>query len=340
VKRENISRIVLSAKHITVSGENHIVYDASLILPSHTVMLLMGMSGSGKSLFLQGITGFFLDETLRLCQGKVTVEGEEIWQAKDGSVRLNREALGDKIALSYQEAGQSLNPRLKCRHQLRLLLRRFYSTNEIPAEMERANEFLRVSGIEPERVWSNYPCQLSGGLQQMAYLALALRTPARVLLLDEIFSNMDSALLEKVTTFLAHHVHDTGRSLLVVTHDPSLISGFAHYVAIFYSGRIIEIVHKKDKPLHPFTRYFFACFDENLTAPIRQLISANAPGTRDKISSNGCSYRHQCKQKINKCDTTVPPLRECKTENGHIHFLACFNPFDNHEDGEYDGSKG
>ncbi len=205
--------------------------DVSLDAYEGRILGVVGESGSGKT-------------TLVRCLGGLEVPTE-------GSIRYNGGS-GREIQLVFQ--GTSLNPRLRVRTSLGEAL----SNTGLPRKehLDRGQRLLELVGLPPS-VLNRFPGQLSGGQRQRVAIARALAMEPKVLLLDEPVSNLDVSVQARVVNLLLDLQEELGLTLVVVSHDLTLICYLSHYIVVLREGRIVEEGETGrvfSAPEHPYTR--------------------------------------------------------------------------------------
>ncbi len=122
---------------------------------------------------------------------------------------------------------------------------------------------LRLVGIDgPARRARQYPHELSGGMRQRVMIAMALCLSPRLVIADEPTTALDATVQGQVLDLLEAITRDRGGSLVLITHDLSLVSGRADVVCVMYAGRIVECAPAQalfERPSHPYTRALLAC---------------------------------------------------------------------------------
>ncbi len=214
---------------------------------------LVGESGAGKTVLALSILGL-IDSPGR------AVDGEILWQGKNLLQMTERElndVRGQGIAMVFQNAPGSLNPALKIETQIIGLLRFRRDMNCIDARKEALRLLTAVHLKDPERIMSSYPNELSGGMAQRVAIALALSCQPRLLIADEPTSALDVTIAAQLLD-LFRELRDTlGLSILIISHDLSVIARLCDQVSIIYAGQIVEHGPTMDvfrHPLHPYTR--------------------------------------------------------------------------------------
>lgn len=233
-----------------------VLQDVSLRLQAGEILCVIGESGSGKSTLLQAI--------LRL-PGKVEITRGEILFAGQDLCALQGEALrnirGKGIGMVFQEPGASLNPIRKIGTQFYEALRAHGPISRRQAD-EKARILLSCLDLgDPERILRSCPVQLSGGMNQRVAIALAMALEPAVLLADEPTSALDVTVQVQIVAELQKLRDQFGTSILVVTHNMSVVAKLADTVAVMAGGHIVEYGARDTmlgSPTHPYTRSLLA----------------------------------------------------------------------------------
>ena len=214
-------------------GDNRVLAGVDLDMEEHSVVCLIGASGSGKSTLLRCINGLE-----RIDSGSITVDSIEVVQEEDSLNRLRR-----KVGIVFQSF--NLFPHMTVQQNVTLAPRQVLKLPEDEAN-ERAAELLNRIGLADKAV--DYPDRLSGGQQQRVAIVRALAMQPRLLLLDEVTSALDPALVGEVLDLVRDLVKD-GMTLLLATHEMGFARQVATQVAFLDGGRIVE----KGPPEQMFT---------------------------------------------------------------------------------------
>jgi peptide/nickel transport system ATP-binding protein len=235
---------VLSLQHVVKRFRSHerrgaevtVLDDVSLDLAAGGSMVLVGESGSGKSTLLRIAAGLETPSA-----GKVVVDPAH-----------------GRPQMIFQDARSSLTPWLSIRSQLRERL----THDGVPRDErdDRVMQLLRQVGLD-ERAARSRPRAMSGGQCQRAAIARALASSPSVLLCDEPVSALDASLASRVVDLLDDLRHQTGVSILMVTHDLAVAKRLASDLAVMHDGRIVERGAVRDvfgDPRHEYTRQLIA----------------------------------------------------------------------------------
>ena len=229
---------------------------------------------------------------------------------------------GRQIAMIFQEPMTSLNPVFTIGNQLDevTLLHVPGSTKE--EAKRRSVEMLNLVGIAgPERVYSSYPHELSGGMRQRVMIAMALAGNPRLIIADEPTTALDVTIQAQILDLLRNLKDRINGSILLITHDLGIIAEMADYVVVMYAGRIIEqgtaseIFHH---PMHPYTiglqrskPTMDSSADELFNIP------GNVPNPIDM--PDYCYFRERCSGCIDRCFGEYPEMIQVSP----THWVAC-----------------
>lgn len=240
-------------------GINKAVNGVSFEIPKGKVVGVVGESGCGKS-----VTSL---SAMQLVQGPIgqIVEGSIRYSASDGKTydiaKMPRDEMrrirGREIAMIFQEPMTSLNPVFKIGEQLDEALAIFEDQLSAEKVKARSIEMLELVGIaDPEKVYGNFPHQLSGGMRQRVMIAMALICNPRLIIADEPTTALDVTIQAQILDLLKEVKNKINGSIMLITHDLGVIAGMADYVVVMYAGKIVEAGDIHDifkRPKHPYT---------------------------------------------------------------------------------------
>jgi ABC-type microcin C transport system duplicated ATPase subunit YejF len=234
----------------------HAVDGASFTVERGKTLVLLGESGSGKSVTALSIMRL-LPPAARIQGGGVRLDGIDLLRLPE---RAMRDIRGRRIAMIFQEPQTSLNPVLTAGDQITETLRRHHGLAGT-AVRNRAVELLEEVGIpEPERRYGEYPHQLSGGMKQRVMIALALAGGPDLLIADEPTTALDVTIQAHILDLLRNLQAETGMAMLFITHDLGVAAQMADAVAVMRNGRIVESNSRTEffrAPRHPYTLELF-----------------------------------------------------------------------------------
>ena len=267
-------------------GETFAVRDLSFSLQEKESLGLVGESGSGKSqtaLAMLGLLPQYAEVT-----GEILFAGVDILKASNEALNKLR---AERIDIIFQDPMQALNPYVHVGRQLRRILTEHKLARGAEAN-ERVMQMLRRVGLpDPERQFSVYPHQLSGGMRQRVMIASALLAEPDLLIADEPTTALDVTVQAQVLELLEELRDET--TLLMITHDLGIIAGCCERMLVLADGHAVEVGQTRDvfaTPEHEHTR--------TLLAAARRL---NKPAPHDAanakevfcIEGASVSYREQ-----------------------------------------------
>jgi peptide/nickel transport system ATP-binding protein len=247
-------------------GKNIIpaVNGISFSLFANETLALVGESGSGKSVTALSIMRLIPVPPAEIKAVSMKFRGrDQDWTdlQKSGEKQL-QEIRGKNISMVFQEPMTSLNPVFTCGDQVSEGLITHLDCTKNQAKKKTLELFREVMLPDPERIFKAYPHELSGGQKQRVMIAMAISCDPSILIADEPTTALDVTVQKTILQLLKQIQKKRGMSILFITHDLGLVSGFADRVMVMYKGQIAEegTVDKVfKKPVHPYTRGLLAC---------------------------------------------------------------------------------
>ncbi len=234
----------------------NVVDDVSFTIEKGDTFVLLGESGSGKSITALSIMRL-LPSAANIVSGEVILNGQNLFELPESKMRDIR---GAKIGMIFQEPQSSLNPVLTAGQQISETLLRHQKISKLEC-LKRSVELLDAVGIpEPDRRINEYPHQFSGGMKQRIMIAMALAGEPDLLIADEPTTALDVTIQAQVLALLCQLQKNTGMAILFITHDLGVASEMADHVAVMRAGKIVEAKDKESlfsKPEHPYTLQLF-----------------------------------------------------------------------------------
>jgi polar amino acid transport system ATP-binding protein len=225
VKEDPVSAPVLSVRGLVKRyGERVVLGGVDLDVAEHEVVVLIGASGSGKSTLLKCV-----DLLEDIDDGQIVLDGRDI-----SDPRVDAEESRRSMGMVFQQF--NLFPHMSVLQNVTLSPRVVFRRNRSEAD-ERGRELLARVGLAEKA--DAYPDKLSGGQQQRVAIARALAYDPRLLLLDEITSALDPELVGEVLD-LVRELAESGRTIVMATHEMGFAREVAHTVCFLDGGRIIE----------------------------------------------------------------------------------------------------
>jgi len=236
-------------------GTNRVLQGVTLTLPKGQSMVVIGGSGTGKSVLLKCILGLVKPDS-----GRILVAGQEVAQA-------DREDFLARFGMLFQ--GGALFDSLRVWENVAFRLLRGPHKRPKAEAREIALEKLRRVGLKPQ-VADLYPAELSGGMQKRVGLARAIAAEPEIIFFDEPTTGLDPIMAGVINDLIREIVTEMGATAMTITHDMSSVRAIADRVAMLHAGRIqwTGPVPEMDATTDPFVQQFI---NGRATGPIESV---------------------------------------------------------------------
>jgi len=224
-------------------GSKKVLQGINLEIPTGQSLVVIGGSGTGKSVLLKCILGLVVHD-----QGDIKVSGQTL----DAH---NREAFLEKFGMLFQ--GGALFDSLPVWQNVAFRLLRGSLKRPKSEAREIAIEKLRRVGLTPETA-DLFPAELSGGMQKRVSLARAICADPEVIFFDEPTTGLDPIVAGVINELIRDLVTEMGATAITITHDMTSVRAIADQVAMLHDGKIrwvgpvSEIDHSGDDHLDQF----------------------------------------------------------------------------------------
>ncbi len=204
-------------------GKNHVLRGVNLTIPRGQSMVVIGGSGTGKSVLLKSILGLVTPDS-----GRITLDGADVREA-------NRDAFLARFGMLFQ--GGALFDSLRVWENVAFRLMR--GATKLPKDQARAIaiEKLRRVGLKPETA-DLFPGELSGGMQKRVGLARAIAAEPEIIFFDEPTTGLDPIMSGVINELIREIVTEMGATAMTITHDMSSVRAIADRVAMLHDGLI------------------------------------------------------------------------------------------------------
>jgi len=257
-------------------------------------------------------------------RGEVLYKGKDLLKMPQEEVRRYR---GKEIAMIFQNPISALHPMEFIGLQVGESVTAHEKTRWAQLRQLVFEYLGKVELKDVEKRFRNAPHLFSGGEGQRIMIALALISGPSLLIADEPTKSLDVIVKRQVLELLRQMKQQFNLSMLLISHDFAVVAEMADYVAVMYSGKIVEnsdVVSVYKDPMHPYTRGLLAAIPR-LDRPLtRELHGLPGEPPDPLVHIPGCSFHPRCQYAIDKCRVEEPPLTEMKP--GHL--VACFRAHD------------
>ena len=310
------------------------VSGVSFSLEEGEVLGIIGESGSGKSMAMKAIMGL-LPEKAKASARKLSFQDLDLRNLTEKEYLPLR---GSRMAMIFQDPMTALNPLIPIGEQLREIFERQrkkgrdstakesnlkdskikdsdvensnIKNSNIKDSKDRAIALLASVGIpNPEEKYKQYPHEFSGGMRQRVLIAMALSCSPALLIADEPTTALDVTLQAQILDLLLEGVKARNTSLILISHDLSLVKERCKRILILYGGKVMEegrVEEMFQEPKHPYTKALLAAIpsmekdkEEALVA-----IEGNPPSILKEFTR--CPFYERCKERIDACQDALP----------------------------------
>lgn len=295
---------------------------------------IVGESGCGKSVTSLAVMKLLTTPPAIMRVDKLELGGIDI---KDLSDKQMQKVRGKDVSMVFQDALTALNPVMTVGKQIDEIFLAHgnlnFETSEQDGKKKRFNrkkeakrrtiEALKLVGISDAEIrYKAYPHQLSGGMRQRVLIAMAFACNPHLIIADEPTTALDVTIQAQVLDILKDLQKKQNTSLMLITHDLSIVMSMADEIYVMYSGKIVERAKTRDlftRPLHPYTMGLLgaiARLDEERGRFVQIPSSLPCPTRKP----TGCYFHPRCEYACDKCRQEMPVLE--KLEGGR--YVRCW----------------
>ena len=303
----------LTVHYKTQRGPVRAAEDVTFSVEKGEALGLAGESGCGKTTIALSLMRL-LPRGGTILKGQVLLNGTDLLSLTDDKMR---EVRWKNISIVFQGAMNALNPVFKIGDQIIEAIKTHQKDVSMGEARERAAKLLELVGLDPERL-DNYPHEFSGGMRQRALIAMALANSPDLVIADEPGTALDVIVQAQVLKLMRDLKDKLKISMILISHDLSIIAETCEKAAIMYAGRIVEYGKVADifsEPLHPYTQGLVGAFP-SIHGERKRLVSI--PGQPPDLLNPppACRFHPRCPYVMEVCKKTDPMLLE--TRPGHL----------------------
>jgi peptide/nickel transport system ATP-binding protein len=294
--------------------EVRLIDDVSFQLRRGEALGLAGESGCGKTTTALSILGLLPSNLYRAAGTIALASARGIMHIHRRTERGLRDLRWSTVSIVFQGAMNALDPVMRVSDQIATAIRLHSpeaSNEEIQARIE---ELFGYVGINANRA-RQYPHEFSGGMRQRVMIALALACGPELIIGDEPTTGLDVMVQAQILELLEDLRSEFGLSMILITHDLSVLAETCDRVAVMYGGQIVEVAPTADlcrAPHHPYTRRLLDAFPTVGGARgLAPAIPGIPPDPTEQI--DGCRFAPRCHTAREECHHAPVTLRELET---------------------------
>lgn len=325
----NLSNPVLNIRNLSTSFKIKEQYyaavdDVTLTVNENEVLAIVGESGCGKSALALSIMGLHTKKRTKL-DGEVNYNNQNLLRLNDANLNKIR---GNDIGMIFQDPLTALNPLVRIGKQIEESMK--YHT-KLPGSQrkKKAHELLGKVGIpNVERVYTQYPHELSGGMRQRVVIAIALACEPKLLIADEPTTALDVTIQAQIMDLMKTLQEDTKAGIILITHDLGVVAEMADRVAVMYAGQIVEVAAVDtilSNPLHPYTRSLLNSIPSNFSNKGRLHVIDGVVPSIQNLKRTGCRFAPRIEWVGEEEHQENPVLEE--VEPNHWVRCSCYRNF-------------
>jgi peptide/nickel transport system ATP-binding protein len=298
-------------------GSVKAVDDVSFAVERGEAMGLVGESGCGKTTVSLSV--------LRILPSNGTIKSGEVLFKNVDLVKLTENEMRTQIrwkgiSIVFQGAMNALNPVYKIGDQIVEAIALHEPDVSRGEANKRVEVLFELVGVDPTRS-SNYPHEFSGGMRQRAMIAMALACNPALLIADEPGTALDVIVAAQVLKLMKDLREKLNLSMIMISHDLSIVAETCQKTAIMYGGKIVEYSDVRTvfkEPLHPYTQGLMGAFPGIKAAKTRMI---SIPGSPPDLlyPPPACRFHPRCQYAMDICKTKEPELIDI----GKAHCVAC-----------------
>ena len=307
----------LSVRFYTYQGVLDAVDIDSLVLDREQSLGLVGETGCGKTVTSLAILGL-IPYPGRIERGSIVFDGEDLVRKSSEQMQAIR---GSRISMIFQNPTSSLNPVFTIGDQIASVIGLHQQVDTKEARRRTVEMLSTVQLSDPEKIADAYPHELSGGMCQRAMIAMALACNPDLLIADEPTTALDVTIQAQILKLMKGLREKFKTSILLITHDLSVVAQTCDRVAVMYAGNKVEYGSVRDifkDPKHPYTQGLLKAI------PKVGMIQERLAGIEGTVPSmlgppSGCRFHPRCAYAREICSAERPR----SIELGGEHSVSC-----------------
>lgn len=254
----------LSVDFISEQGTVHALKNISFSVDRGEIVALVGESGSGKSVTSLSILQLLPSPPAKYTNGQIlfSENGDNAIDLLQIDKKQLPQIRGNKISMIFQEPMTSLNPVMRCGHQVMEAIHWHKKISVQQARKETIQWFEKVRLPDPAAIFNRYPHQLSGGQKQRVMIAMAMCCEPSLLICDEPTTALDVTVQKTILELIRELQQQSNMGVIFITHDLGVVAEIADKAVVMYKGEMVEqntVSTLFKNPQHPYTKALLNC---------------------------------------------------------------------------------
>jgi peptide/nickel transport system ATP-binding protein len=244
----------LTVDFLSLGGAFRATNGVSFHVDAGETLVILGESGSGKSVSSSAIMGLIDTPPGEICSGTIRYRGKDLSSLGEAE---RRDLNGTKIAMIFQDPLSHLNPVYTIGWQLSEVFTAHGLANASEARSKAIDILRRVGITDPEKRIDQYPHQFSGGQRQRIMIGMAIALRPEILIADEPTTALDVSVQAQILDLLRKLQVEDGLAIIMITHDLEVAASMADRVIVMNGGQIVEAGEARtvfQNPQHSYTQ--------------------------------------------------------------------------------------
>jgi peptide/nickel transport system ATP-binding protein len=281
------------------------------------VLGLIGESGCGKSITSLAVMGMLPEPGGKLLSGKIQFLEHDILSLDESGLNQLR---SQKISMIFQEPFAAMNPLIRIGDQMREV----FDYHPVAFDKHQKIKHLldEVGLTDHPRILQSYPHELSGGMLQRIMIAMSLLLDPDLLIADEPTTALDVTVQAQIMNLIVRLKRERKMSVLLISHNISLMAQYTDRIAVMYAGQIVESNHTESflkEPKHPYSQGLMHAIP-TLDQQQRKIISIPGQVPEPGKYQQGCRFESRCIHATDICQSDPPDKTADKEGSYRCHY--------------------